>query len=325
MTAYSSCGAIFNMANLIKSLLIGTSVCLGIGTIASSPALAGSLTNPSLSGTASYLTYDVDRTTTFKVDNTPANLAKVLSGDLSNPMGNVELFSNSETLTNSAFAAYTGVSSLTGQIGGRDITLSSLTLADWLSPVGSKTLGQTWFDDMLMANGFSTMVGSAEGTLLFNVFSQHGGFQRFSDPNVAYVNQNDTSGVIKVGLAGHLNATPLFLRSIDAFLSSSASTQSKNLVRALRPVLATKVLQASELIKYTYNNQTGYLYSFTGTNSGLVEKSDGVSHSAIYEVALQGIAPEQPPQQSVPEPALLLGLAGLGAFLASQRQQTKNA
>ncbi|WAL60391.1 NF038130 family PEP-CTERM protein [Thermocoleostomius sinensis] len=313
------------MPNWIKSFLLGTSVCLGFGTIASSPVLAGSLTNPSLSGAASYLTYDADQTNTFKVDNTPANLVKVLSGDLNNPMGNVELFSNSETLTNTAFAAYTGVSSLSGQIGGRDITLSSLTMADWLSPVGSKTLGQTWFDDMLTANGFGTMVGSADGTLLFNVFTQHGGFQRFSDPNVAYVNQNNITGVIKIGLAGHLNATPLFLKSIDAFLSSNASTQSKNLVRALRPLLATKVLQASELIKYTYNNQTGYLYSFSGVNSGLVEKGDGVSHSAIYEVALQGIAPEPPPQQSVPEPALLLGLAGLGGFLISQRQQTKKA
>jgi hypothetical protein len=312
------------MVNGIKPFLIGISACVGVGTIASSPALAGSLTNPSLSGTASYLTYDADQTHTFKVDNTPANLAKALSGNISNPTGNVELFSNSETLSNSAFSAYTGVSRLTGQIGGRDITLSSLTTADWLSPVGSKTLGQSWFDEMLTANGFSTLVGSADGTLFFNVFSQHGGFQRFSDPNVAYVNQNDSTGVISIGLAGHLNATPLFLKSIDAFLASTATSQSKMLVRALRPVLAAKTLQASELIKYTYNNQTGYLYSFRGVSSGLVEKSDGVSHSATYEVALQGIAPEKP-QQSVPEPSLLLGLASLGGLLASQRKQAKKA
>jgi hypothetical protein len=313
------------MVNVIKPFLIGISVCAGMGAIASSPAFAGSLTNPSLSGTASYLTYDADQTNTFKVDNTPANLAKVLGGSINSPTGNVELFSNSETLTNAAFATYTGVSSLTGKIGGRDITLSSLTMADWLSPVGSKTLGQAWFDEMLTANGFSAFVGSANGSLLFNVFSQFGGFQRFSDPNVAYVNQDDTTGLISIGLAGHLNATPLFLRSIDAFLASNASSQSKTLVRNLRPVLAAKVLQASELIKYTYNNtQTGYLYSFKGVSSGLVERGDGVSHNATYEVALQGIAPE-PPQQSVPEPSLLVGLVGLGGFLANKRKQAKQA
>lgn len=312
------------MAKVIKQLLIGVSVCVGVGAIGNAPAFAGSLTNASLSGSASYLTYDADQTNTYKVDNTTANLAKVLSGDLSSPTGNVELFSNSETLSNSAFSAYTGVSSLTGQIGGRDLTLSSLTMADWLSPVDNTTLGQSWFDETLGANGLGTLAGTANSKMLFNVFSQYGGLQRFSDPNVAYVNQDDTTGMIKIGLAGHLNATPLFLKSIDAFLASSASSQSKALVSALRPVLAAKTLQASELIKYTYNNQSGYLYSASAVSSGLVEKGDGVSHSGTYEVKLQGIAPEKP-QQSVPEPSILLGLASVGGFLATKRKQAKKA
>ena len=312
------------MAKVIKQFLIGVSVCVGVGTIANAPALAGSLTNASISGSASYLTYDADQTNTFKVDNTSANLTKVLSGDISSPTGNVELFSNSETLGNSAFATYTGVSSLMGKIGDRDITLSSLTMADWTSSVGNKTLGQTWFDEMLTANGFGSLVATTSGTTLFNVFSQFSGFQRFSDPNVAYVNQDDTTGVIKIGLAGHLNATPLFLKSIDAFLASSASTQSKALVQALRPVLAAKTLQASELIKYTYNNQTGYLYSFKGVSSGLVEKGDSISHTGTYEVAMQGVLPEKP-QQSVPEPSVLLGLASLSGFFATKRKKANPA
>jgi len=312
------------MAKVIKQFLIGFSVCVGVGSIANAPAFAGSLTNVSLSGSASYLTYDVDQTNTFKVDNTPASLTKVLSGNINNPTGNVELFSNSEALSNQAFATYTGVSSLTGQIGGQNITLSSLTLADWLSPVGSKTLGQTWFDATLTANGFGSLVGTSTGTTLFSVFSQYGGFQRFSDPNVAYVNQDDTTGVISIGLTGHLNATPLFLKSIDAFLASSATAQSKAIVSALKPVLAAKALQASELIKYTYNNQTGYLYSFNAVSSGLVEKGDAMSHTGTYEVSLQGVLPEIP-QQSVPEPSLLLGLASLGSFIVSKRKQAKTA
>lgn len=310
------------MAKVIKQFLLGVSVCVGVGTIANAPAFAGSLTNASISGSASYLTYDADPTNTFKVDNTSANLTKVLSGDISSPTGNVELFSNSESLSNNVFANYTEVSSLTGKIGDRDITLSSLTMADWSSPVGSKTLGQSWFDEMLVANGFGSLVATPGGTALFNAFSQHGGFQRFSDPNVAYVNQNDTTGMISIGLAGHLNATPLIMKSIDAFLASSASAQSKALVKAFKPVLAAKTLQASELIKYTYNNQTGYLYSFTGVSSGLVEKGDGVSHNGVYEVAMQGVLPEKP-QQSVPEPSLLVGLVGVGSFFAAKRKKAK--
>lgn len=312
------------MASVIKQVLVGISVCLGVGAVASSPAFAGSLTNVSLTGSASYLTYDADQTNTYKVDNTAANLVKVLGGDLSSPTGNVELFSNSEALSNDAFKTYAGVSSLSGTIGGQAITLSSLTMADWMSPVGGKTLAQNWFDATLSANGLGTLAGTSNGATLFNIFTQYGGLQRFSDPNVAYVNQDDTTGMIKVGLAGHLNATPLFLKSVDAFLASNASASSKALVKTLRPVLAAKTLQASELIKYTYNNQTGYLYSFSAVSSGLVEKGDNLSHTGTYEVAFQGIVPEKP-QQSVPEPAMLLGLVSLGGFFATKRKQAKNA
>lgn len=313
------------MTRVIKQVLIGLSACVGIGTIAN-PAFAGSLTNAAMSGTASYLTYDANQTNTYKVNNTPANLVKVLSGDLSSPTGNVELFSNSEMLSNDAFKSYTGVSTLTGTIGGREITLSSLTTTDWASAVGTKTLGRAWFDETMSKNGLDALVGTDNGTKIFDIFTQYGGMQRFSDPNVAYVNQDDTTGMIKIGLAGHLDATPLFLKSVDAFLASNASKQSKALVSALRPVLAAKKLQASELIKYTYNNQMGYLYSHSAVSSNLVEEVDKISHSGIYEAFLQGIAPEKPkPKQEVPEPSMLLGLVSLGGFLATKRKQSQNA
>ncbi len=309
----------------IKSLLLGASVFVSLGAIAH-PAVAGTLTNASISGTAPYLTYDADQTNTFKVDNTAANLTKVLGGDINSPTGNVELFSNSESLSNADFKTYTGVTNLTGKIGGQDITLSSLTSADWGSTTGSgKTLGQSWFDDTLTANGFSSLAGTASSTKLYDIFGQYGGFQRFSDPNISYVNQDDTTGLISIGLAGHLNATPLLLKSVDAFLADSkVSKSSKLLVSPLRSLLAATTIQASELVKYTYNNQTGYLYSFKGVKSGLVEKSDGVSHSATYEVSIQGIPPAKP-KQSVPEPSMMLGLAGLGSFFATKRKAAKKA
>jgi hypothetical protein len=306
----------------IKSLFIGASVFASFGAIAH-PAVAGSLTNVSISGTAPYLTYDANQTNTFKVDNTAANLTKVLSGNINSPTGNVELFSNSESLNNAAFKDYTGVTSLTGKIGGQDITLSSLTIADWNTSSSGKTLGQRWFDETLSANGFSNFVGTSSATL-YSIFDQYGGLQRFSDPNISYVNQDNTTGLISIGLAGHLNATPLLLQSVDAFLiDPKVSKSSKLFVNSLRSMLAPAQIQASELVKYTYNNQIGYLYSFKGVKSNLVEKGDGVSHSATYEVSLQGIPPAKP--KSVPEPSMLLGLIGLGGLFTAKRKAAQKA
>lgn len=311
------------MVKPLHQFLLGASVCVG-AAIASTPAFAGSLTNATVTGTASYLTYDADAQNTFLVPNDPSNLTKVLSGNAANPTGNVELFSNSEQLNNATFQNYTGVSNLSGKIGGLDITLSSLTHSDWVSSVGAKTLGQTWFESALQANGFGSWIGTPTSSTLFNTFSRYGGFQRFSDPNVAYVNQDDATGLIRIGLAGHLNATPLIVQSLTAFLSDATATsqadkQAKILVKALLPVLSNTQLQASELIKYSYNNTSGYLYSFIGTNSGLVEKGDGVSHSANYEVTIAGV----PPAQDVPEPSLLLGLLGVSGILISKRSTQK--
>lgn len=314
------------MAKRFKQLLIGASVCIG-AAIVGTPAWAVSLTNASVTGTANYLTYGADSKNTFLVPNDPANLAGVLTGNISSPTGNVELFSNSESLSNTAFQSYTGVSTLSGKIGGRDITLSSLTLSDWLSPVGTKTLGQTWLDSALQSNGLGTLVGNSS-SVLFNIFTRYGGLQRFSDPNIAYVNQDDT-GLIRVGLAGHLNATPLLLQSFTAFLADSRATsltdrQAKALIQQMMPSLSSAKIQASELVKYTYNGLSGYLYSFSGTNSGLVEKGDGISHNATYEVTIAGLPPEKP-VQDVPEPSLLLGLLGMSGMAIARRNALKKA
>ncbi|HEY9301890.1 MAG TPA: NF038130 family PEP-CTERM protein [Phormidium sp.] len=330
------------MVKLIRPLLVGASVCLGINAIGN-PAFAGNLTNTTVDGAAPYITYDANSTNTFLVPNSGtaqgwANERKVLGGNSSSPTGNIELFSNSETLSNAAFQQYTGVTNLKGQIGGQNITLSSLTLADWLAPVtttksgntytsangGTKTLGQGWFEGILTANGFGSMVGTSSGSLLFNTFQQYSGFQRFSDPNVSYVNQDDQTGLIRIGLAGHMNATPLLLQSFSAFLSDTTATsladrQAKALITNLLPSLSNKAIQASELIKYSYNGKTGYLYSYNGTQSGLVEQKDGVSHSGNYEVTIAGIPPK-----AVPEPSMMIGIFSIGGLLIAGRKRCKS-
>lgn len=395
------------MTGTIKKILLSASVLASLSAIASAPASAASIKNATVTGAAPYLTYDADATNTFQVNNTPGtwvNEQKVLGGNSVNPTGNIELFSNSETLSNSVYANYTGVSSLEGTIGGKSITLSSLTAADWNTDVGGTTLAQKWLNDLIVANNLSPLLGANTQTEILEAFVAGGGLQRFSDPNLSYVNQ-DNDGTIRVGLAGHLNGASLIQQSLkptqtkiqsgyntlvktrdDAQTALNTATTSlpvlqlqlKNLNSQLKTATGAKktqiendikkvnglisdantaiatlpgaiktldaqilgvsakldpltafinntnlIIQASEIVKVAYNGGPAqYLYSFSATNSGLVEKGDGISHSGNYEVTLKG---EVPPSESVPEPSAMLGLLGVGSFFAVKRKMLKKA
>lgn len=380
------------MLKSIKQILVGVTV-VGVSAIASAPASAASLKNATVTGAAPYITYDADATNTFQVNNTPGtwvNEQKVLGGNSANPTGNIELFSNSETLSNSAYASYTDVTSLQGTIGGKSITLSSLTAADWNTDVGGTTLAQKWLNDLIVANNLSPLLGANTQTEILTAFVAGGGLQRFSDPNLSYVNQ-DNDGTIRVGLAGHLNAASLIQQSLQpaqAQMQSGYNTlqatrtqmqsalgmmqtnlrtlNSQYLVAssAQKPTILTKIqtltgqintltgqialvegqitavsakldpltafiaktdliIQASEIVKVAYNGGSAqYLYSFSATNSGLVEKGDGKSHTGNYEVTLKG---EVPPSESVPEPSAMLGLISVGGFFVGKRKMLKKA
>jgi hypothetical protein len=299
------------MAGLVKKLLVGATLAAGVTALASAPAKAGSITGASITGVngTDYYLYDANTTNTYR--NDAASLSTILTGNSSSPTGNVELFANSETLNNTQFATYSTVTTLSGQIGGRSITLSSLTAADWATNVGGGlTLAQKWFNDALTNNGLGSFVNSSNQTkaatynYAYNYFLTNGGLQRFSDPNISYVNQNDTTGQISIGLAGHLNAHDMLAQVLPTQLQSYLPATAR----------------ASELVKVSYDGGPAqYLYGFTATNSGLVAADDGESHSGNYELLLAGIPPAQ-----VPEPSAMLGLMGLGGFLAAKRKM-KNA
>ena len=288
------------MVKSVRRLIVGASVFATVSAIGSAPAFAASIVNATVGGNAPFLTYTVVNGQTV-VDSTN-NVQAALDGGSSAPGGNVELFSNSETLSNAAFASYTGTTSLQGTLGGKAITLSSLTLADWNTTLSSgKTLGQQWFGDLLVAHNLSSWVGTPITSNLFNLFTANKGLQRFSDPNISYVNQDEQTGLIKIGLAGHLNATPLL--GLPPFLLRLMGT-----------------IQASELVKVSYNGQTPqYLYSFSATNSGLVSNDGTNSHNGNYEVTLQG----DKPSQSVPEPSALVGLVSLAGLIGAKQKLTK--
>lgn len=267
------------MKATIKKILLGLSVTAGVSAISTSAAFAASLTNPTIGGTSptDYVIYDADATKTFAVAKTAANLQKVLGGDSSSPTGNVELAASSDKFG----FDFSKNTTLSGTLGSKNIVLSSLKSSDWNTVVtGGQTLIDTWLKANLTANGFSSVV--ANGTLYAQVKSKIGSNfarLRFSDPNISYVNQHDSTGEISIGLAGHLDATNLLLAGLTPsekvifFSMRSADKQGQP-------------IQASEIVKVTYNGINRYLYSFTATPSGL-SSPDTVKGN--YEVKLPGV------------------------------------
>lgn len=215
------------------------------------------------------------------------SIATALTGNAADPTGNVEL---------SKFGG--PVTTLSGDISGNPITLSSLDLSDWTA--GSNALATQYIQDAAMAAfGFNLIAGDL-ATALSSFFTLDilpgagilNPWQLVSDPNISYVDGN--SGGVSIGLAGLLDAT-LFLQGIAGSLA-----------------IVPPGSQASEVVKVTYNGITDYLYGFSATPSGyhIVGTTGSTApFTGNYEV------------KAVPEPAALwlfgIGLAGL---LASRRR-----
>ncbi len=289
------------------NLIVGASFL--VGSFVATPAFADSIDDPIIGGAKDFILYNSDGVNTF--EDASANLADILTGNASDPTGNVELFASSESVGFSGQAT-----TLSGTLNGASILLSSPDEGDWL--IGD--FSQQWFSNFLDASLNS--LGQAQRALngesaLYSMFVDKGGREAFSDPNISYVNQAG-DGTVSIGLAGHLNA---YNRTIEQ-------------IPDLAPLLKSN-FQASEIVKVVYDNGPAqYLYGFSATDSGLTELSDGVSHSGNYEVSFIGNAPgvtglsiaafntsadavpsQQKTPQSVPEPTtaaalLLVGLTG---------------
>lgn len=297
------------MTGFVNKLALATSLALGMTAIGSASAFAGTLTNPQFGGTAAgdYLSYCSNGSSTYAGPTCTDSLSTILSGNSSAPGGNIELAKSSEQ----AGFDFSKNTTLTGTIGGKDIVISSLTQADWMTDMGNgKTLLSQWLDDAFLAH--SVNLSPALKPFVQAAFVQNNGMQIFSDPNISYVNQDNATGEISIGLAGHLNASNM----LKAALGNN-------------PLLSSFVpptVQASELVKVIYDNGPAkFLYSFKATASGQANNlgvgADGVSHNGNYEVKLAGV-----PVTSVPEPSTMLALMAVGGLVASKkRKSVKNA
>ncbi|WP_414527738.1 NF038130 family PEP-CTERM protein [Nodularia chucula] len=295
------------MKNIFPSLMVASAMAAGVSAIATTPAQAASLINVSIGGTnpIDYYVYDSNGVNTFPVPSTLANVEKVLeNANAANPTGNVELAATSEQ----PGFDFTRNTTLEGTINGKNLIISSLTLDDWITPYKDTnlTFGEFWFNEALTANGFGSLVGTPTASALFTGFVDNGGYQRFSDPNIAYVNQEDPNGPISIGLAGVLNARDLLFSTVPP---------------EFQPLLdQVDTIQASEVYRYIYEGQTDLQYSFVAIPSGLSEISSPLSHTGIYDPV---IIPNVPPT-SVPEPSVILGILGVAGMIATKRQLKKS-
>ncbi|MCT7985152.1 NF038130 family PEP-CTERM protein [Laspinema sp. A4] len=306
------------MTGFINKLAVATSIAVGMSAIGSAPAFAGTLTNPQFGGTAATnaLSYCSNGTSTFTGPTCTDSLSTILSGNSSAPGGNIELAATSEK----AGFDFTKNTALTGTIGGKDIVISSLTAADWESDMDNngKSLLSEWLDAAFAANQV-TISNNTIKAAVETAFKNNNGRQRFSDPNISYVNQDNGTGEISIGLAGHYNASTILKEAMGS--TTMFGVRLADLVPAS--------VQASELVKVIYNNGPAkYLYSFAATASGQANTSgtgaDGISHNGNYEVKLAGVP--VPPVTSVPEPSTMLALMAVGGlFATAKRKGAKNA
>ncbi|MEM9770333.1 MAG: NF038130 family PEP-CTERM protein [Cyanobacteria bacterium P01_D01_bin.73] len=303
------------MAQLLKKILISTSVAAGMGLAISAPASAASITGASIDGGSSdYILYCLDGAQTSNCTGS-GTLDQVLGSDA----GNIELDANSE-----ASGGWGAPVSFTGQLNGKDITISSLSQADWTDDLGTQWVGDALAAIVNQNPGLAPFAG-AIGGLTNSIWTAlkldpSNPLAIFSDPNVSYVTQDgDASGEISVGLIGHFNAfeNPLYKNVFTGGLAEALG-QSPAVISGL-----VQNLQASELVKIVYNGETQYKYSFSATNTGVTEASDNFSHSGEYVVKIDGM--EMEPPASTPEPSAMLGLAGLVGLYAGKRKMQKDA
>ncbi|MBP0021684.1 MAG: NF038130 family PEP-CTERM protein [Cyanobacteria bacterium SBLK] len=325
------------MKGFAQKLLIGTSAFIGMTAMASAPALAGSLTGASISPTEPHLIYDTvacgisTSGTCTELSNT-ATAQEVLDN-----LGNVELSGSTST---SGAADFTNATTLSGTVDGSAITFMSLTAKDWFgadeaTAYGNDDFANTWFDAALdaysitnagLANAVYNATLAATGgdttaatiaaasaptsESLFNRFLADGGFERFSDPNIASV-EGDGNGGLEVVLAGHFDGTEQFFSYLTSEEMAVVST-----------ILSGQPLQISEVVKVTYNGEVSYQYGFSATSSDVVEISDEVSHDGNYTLS-QVYSVDEP--EGVPEPSTILGLMAIGGLVAASKRKSEKA
>lgn len=325
----------------------------------------GALSTDGVAGTSEFR-YVVSGPGTLSRDDAASLSARVLTntpetggGTAASPGGNVELgVADSPGDLADWYAGTLPVVTLTGKLGSADVTLRSLTAADWFAggnstAYGNSDLANQWFDDLLNHYGLGGQ-SAANKALVFNAFVAAEGFFRLSDPNVSYVSRDadlDTdASIVRVGLAGTIggvspdspNMATIAEAAVNAYFDAQIAAINANpnltaqqkaiaiglleIERANTLAAIPDELAASEVVIATYTGLANpvVLYGFDYTASGLATDDNTRSYDANFEVTFE--VPGQPGEgEVIPEPmtAGLMGLAlaGLGVKAFGRRRR----
>ena len=208
------------------------------------------------------------------------NLAAALGGN-----GNVELSKLGGPVT-----------TMSGNVDGWDVVLSSLVLADWQA--NGNALANAYILESFASVGQILSAGQLTA-LRIGFLSSPAAYGRVSDPNVSYVTHS-AGGPIHIGLDGFYNATPV-LNNLVAAVNAAAGFP------IVAPLPPSTIAQVSEVVKVQVNGGPWqYAYGFLATKTGY-QSPDG-SFSGNYDLEI----PE-------PESLALFGIGLLGLLLGRRR------
>ncbi|MBT9312473.1 NF038130 family PEP-CTERM protein [Leptothoe kymatousa] len=271
---------------MVKTFIYGFGAALGVVAFAALPTMA-----QTTSGTVEIFT-----------ETTPGSLtpggtaADALSG-----RGNIELGE-----TDGGLDGLQGGLSL--GLGGGELTLRSLTQADW-----DGGLADDWFNDAWSIYGAGLQpllapfgLGQADLRTAFDTVDADA---RLSDANIESVTELG-DGSVEIDLAGFLEPNLL----IDL-----ATTQLG--LPSISGLPGLPDFFASEVVAYDYQGNSGFLYSIgeAPTASGVASADGTLSFTGNYQVVIASNAP------SVPEPMGLIGVAVAGGFAAWSQRRRRSA
>lgn len=292
------------MLQTAKRLAIGVSAIVGVSAIAIGPASAFTF-----SGT-NYRTYTGGNSGSFVAGDSAAAINALTDGD---PTSNVELWYTNENPT-----AYTSFSTV---VGGKNVTVSNITKADWAGG-----LADMWLTDLLAANSevnTAWNAQTAQNRAAAVLSLRTNGLPSSNDPNIGGFRFDGSTGNLSLDIVGHFD-----LRSRLTSTNTAQRYSTGNLVwdTILRSTVGgfTNPLQMSEIARVVVDNEVHYAYSFLATNTGITASDDRESYNGLYTWTKKIADPVTPPPADVPEPSALLGLAAVGGLFAAKRK-FKNA